>query len=104
MSPRKRKEEPVPAATQGNLPMNGTAMPTIDLKALQAKAVEWAKECGLTGKIEAQEVEKKDFPQHGFGFVIRVHELDGQQRSGTTQFTSEGERNLWSMDGKGSLV
>lgn len=71
---------------------------------LMKRARAWAIENGLTGKLRVGTPTWVDYPQYGHGFHLTVAEEEGKKRSASAHFRSDGEPNMWSMDGRGGLV
>lgn len=82
-------------------PLNGEAHLS---EAILKSAEVWAIECGLRGPFDLAGPDKVDYPQHGYGFVVLVSELNpykpgARVRMGTARFTDQGERAMWTIDG-----
>jgi hypothetical protein len=100
--PRKKREKKV--VKEGQMPMQVMeATPMISeafLGEIRQKALDWARECGLVGEIDAAAAIKVDYPRYGYGFSVNVREKGGKERMATARFTSAGVRSYWSLDGK----
>jgi hypothetical protein len=76
----------------------------ISPKEIAAKALAYAIENGLKGKLRVGEPKRVDYPRHGFGYQVVIQEDDGQGRMATAKFTAEGLPAMWSMDTKGAVI
>lgn len=68
--------------------------------ALVVMATNWARECGFSGDLIASEPEEVSYPGKSHGFVVKVRENSGKQRSGTAWFNMYGDPSMWTVDGK----
>jgi hypothetical protein len=104
-NPRKKREKKVEESKEEKVVMVETmaapaVIPEAFLREIRQKALDWARECGLKGEIDAAVPIKIDYPRYGYGFSVNVREKDGKERMATARFTSAGVRSYWSLDGK----
>lgn len=100
--PRKRKEKPVIAAATGVIEELVTKrepdeVPPVDLIGMRKDAEDWARECGIAN-CRANGPDREEFPRRGFGYVFQISEIGCKDRRATARYTSQGIRNMWSMD------
>lgn len=69
------------------------------LRGVEAAAVRWATECGLTN-VRHGAAEVVMYPVQGHGIRVSVNgTCAGKERMATALFNERGERQFWQMDG-----
>lgn len=107
---RRRKRPEAPPETQPSLPLDkepenevptfpSPAVPKPDPQKILKSAEEWATRNGLKGPFTLTGPEVVSYPRSGFGYLVLVHENNGQARLGSARFDAAGKRSMWTMDG-----
>lgn len=68
------------------------------------KALAYAVENGLQGKIRVSEPKRIDYPRHGYGYQVMIQEEDGKGRMASAHFTSDLRPAMWTLDTKGAVI
>ena len=93
-----------PYVASGQAPKEETRVDPVMVEVITKKALAYAVENGLQGKIAVSEPRRVEYPRVGYGYHVMVREEDGKGRMASAHFTSEGLPAMWTMDTKGAVI
>lgn len=104
MGRKRRQAVEKPAAEPSGLKKEEKGIDPMMVEEISGKALAYAIENGLQGKIRVSEPKRVEYPRYGYGYQVMLQEEGGKQRMASAHFTADLRPAMWTLDTKGAVI